>query len=865
MNRARNLPFFITGLFVFFGSVVTVQATALFYPGETLDPNCLPTNSDCTVSTIWTASSSNAYFNTGNVGIGTTSLVHKLTIDGNTKIQGTIFTDILSVSDTAAARSNLGLTYANNGDISTSSVTIATWGDSLTQGTGGTPYPTQLTTLTGYATYNGGIGGQDSIQIKDRMLAATTKYSWPTIIWVGRVNVTATDQTKADIAEMVGALGHQNYLVIGITNGERTDEHLGEPIYDQIVQLNNDLAATYGDHFIDIRPYLVSLYDINIAQDVIDYANDIPPSSLRSDAVHFNTTGYLRIAEKIQEKMDILIDLNALPKKIITTENLGYIFSNPSIIGATTPARGYFSNLKIGTSVSSTDSSATGAGLEISGGSLAGVLNNNIAISSGLNTGNLIVDAGTGNISSVFTRVNDDVMELSAGSSPGYVTGIGLAPRSAVGSSSDAITFFTRSVERVRINNSGNVGIGTTTPSYKLTVVGSSLVSATSTVGGNLSLTNISSAGSGIIADNGSNVQLFSFLRQNTVTSADVSISAFGGIGLTGGRTSNNPALGAYSLYVSTGGNVGIGTTSPGSKLEVYTASNEGTLIGNQSTQLASLGLSSVTSGVLFRRGSDGGGANGIFSFNDVGGIPDLGLRSRNDMAFFNNTTQTLTVKASGNVGIGTTSPTQKLVVSGSIQSTDLLGGITTLSADANGNIIRTPSDQALKENIVSLSPVDSLNKLLQLRGVSYDWKDKERFGSAPQIGFIAQEVGSIVPEVVTSGGDYKSLNYGNLTAIIVEAIKALNDKIDGKTVVSITESAPSGTVSSEAETSTLNGIQMADQATGQTYCVTIRNGEFSKSLGDCGSTSTPAPVAAPVESVPDTASSTATTTATTE
>jgi Chaperone of endosialidase len=181
----------------------------------------------------------------------------------------------------------------------------------------------------------------------------------------------------------------------------------------------------------------------------------------------------------------------------------------------------------------------------------------------------------------------------------------------------------------------------------------------------------------------------------------------------------------------------------------------------------------------------------------------------------------------SGNVGVGTTTPASKLSVSGSIQSTGLLGGVTTLSADANGNIIRTPSDQTLKENVVSLSPTDSLGKLLQLRGVSYDWKDKDRFGSARQIGFIAQEVEPIVPEVVTSGGTYKSLNYGNLTAIIVEAIKALNEKIEGKVGVSGVSPTP-------AANAPLNGIQMIDQVTGEAYCVTIKNGDFSKDIGAC-------------------------------
>lgn len=144
---------------------------------------------------------------------------------------------------------------------------------------------------------NNGVGGETSTQIATRMVAATpfTK-SLPTIIWAGRNNYSDATTVKADIASMVAALGHANYLVLSVLNGEDADEYIGGADYATITQLNADLAATYGAHFVDVRSHLVSLYDPNDAQDVIDHNHDIPPASLRSDTLHMNNAGYAVVA-----------------------------------------------------------------------------------------------------------------------------------------------------------------------------------------------------------------------------------------------------------------------------------------------------------------------------------------------------------------------------------------------------------------------------------------------------------------------------------------------------------------------------------------------------------------------------------------
>lgn len=84
-------------------------------------------------------------------------------------------------------------------------------------------------------------------------------------------------------------------------------------------------------------------------------------------------------------------------------------------------------------------------------------------------------------------------------------------------------------------------------------------------------------------------------------------------------------------------------------------------------------------------------------------------------------------------------------------------------------------SDVRLKRNIVPLS--NSLNKVLTLNGVNFDWKIQEfpemGLPKERQIGFIAQDVEKVLPELVNEGPNgYKSVDYTKITPVLVEALK---------------------------------------------------------------------------------------------
>jgi len=82
------------------------------------------------------------------------------------------------------------------------------------------------------------------------------------------------------------------------------------------------------------------------------------------------------------------------------------------------------------------------------------------------------------------------------------------------------------------------------------------------------------------------------------------------------------------------------------------------------------------------------------------------------------------------------------------------------------GNLVHS-SDVRLKKNI---STIDSaLNKVMLMRGVEFDWRDRE----GHQIGIVAQELEGVVPELVKTNSDgYKGVTYSNIAAILIEAIK---------------------------------------------------------------------------------------------
>lgn len=101
---------------------------------------------------------------------------------------------------------------------------------------------------------------------------------------------------------------------------------------------------------------------------------------------------------------------------------------------------------------------------------------------------------------------------------------------------------------------------------------------------------------------------------------------------------------------------------------------------------------------------------------------------------------------------------------------------------DAAGDVVAfSTSDSRLKENITPIS--DALNKVLNINGVTFSWKSEFQSVhgfSGMDLGMIAQEVEAVLPLAVRERWDgYKAVRYDKVIALLIEAIKELNAKIE--------------------------------------------------------------------------------------
>ena len=341
-------------------------------------------------------------------------------------------------------------------------------------------------------------------------------------------------------------------------------------------------------------------------------------------------------------------------------------------------------------------------------------------------------------------------------------------------------------------------------------------------------------------------------------------------MGFEAGQSATNAA---YSNFM--GDRAGYQATNAGGSnffgfLSGYqaTGANESNFIGEGSGSGASSASYSNFFGI-------GGGSNALNAANSIfigswAGRNDTvnNTASYNETTTFANTSilighRTNTGSFSNSIALGAyainTASNQFMIGSTTrpIDTTRINGTASTQCTITTGVGIACTSDERLK-NITSDLAFDTLDKLIQVRAVNFNWKEGDT--ETNNIGFLAQDLENYFPEVVSTDADgYKSVYYANMTPILTEAIreldlkvKNLDEKINGVTLSDMMGEFFGGVVVSVSDgiaymkgivVDTLKvgspekrtGITLYDELTGDPYCLSISGGVTKTIEGECG------------------------------
>ena len=340
--------------------------------------------------------------------------------------------------------------------------------------------------------------------------------------------------------------------------------------------------------------------------------------------------------------------------------------------------------------------------------------------------------------------------------------------------------------EKMRLTSAGNLGIGTTSPATALEVKDSADSRITITAGNAISQAGIN------FADNSGVDGICTYDHNTRKLHLGAGTSSF-----TDG-----------DLTINSSGHVGIGTTSPGTHLEV-SGTTDGVLNLNTTDSRGTF--------IRFRQGGTNKCFVGCGDGLGAGNVNDLALVSDSNRIIFKaNGSERMRIDSAGNLGIGTTSPNDKLQVHGTITQVNtstsntssqlffnngVSGGQYRIRFDANSSTVgsiqvltsstvyNTTSDYRLKENITTIT--DGITRLKTLIPRRFNFKNDP---TKTVDGFIAHEV-TAVPESITGTKDevatedsreakkgdpiYQQIDQSKLVPLLVAAVQELITKVE--------------------------------------------------------------------------------------
>jgi hypothetical protein len=346
--------------------------------------------------------------------------------------------------------------------------------------------------------------------------------------------------------------------------------------------------------------------------------------------------------------------------------------------------------------------------------------------------------------------------------------------------------------ERFVISATGNVGIGTTSPNVRTEIAGTEGIVAlrVTTDNGGVSASNYSEIQ---LADNGT---VRSYWRNLRDGSGDTLFSYNLNLRFLSGSTER--------MRIASSGNVGIGTTSPSSILDIRQDNLPRITLVRNGVISWFIGNPAQSTSNNFSIGTDSGGNTNILNITnggnvgigtsspesgwklDVSGIVTMGSSSGNGRLYIStdNTTSGTTYIQARNLTVAT--PLFYTASSHTFDATVKVNALGTGLVYSNAGVLTStnPSDERLKDDITDLEY--GLNEILKLRPVSYNWKN-DTINQGKQFGFIAQEVQEVMPELVkeftTTEDEEEVVRLGldkeGIYAALVNAIKELKAEIE--------------------------------------------------------------------------------------
>jgi hypothetical protein len=342
----------------------------------------------------------------------------------------------------------------------------------------------------------------------------------------------------------------------------------------------------------------------------------------------------------------------------------------------------------------------------------------------------------------------------------------------------NALIIKTADAERMRIDSSGNVGIGA--------------APNTTGFGGTFKYLGVN-GGSGLGTFNGqtssvaANQEAAAFFGSTTGSSG---LALLGGMQVINDANSASNAEGAVRFYTATGGsilermridrsgNLGIGTDNPSDALHIYRATGDCALVLETGQD------SGAAEPNIYLKGYATNSEPTIY-FGDRFGYPGLIKYDNVDdhMHFSTNGSERMRINSNGKV---------EVIASGQTYVHHINNGTYSWLTGTDGNnynfysaegtlrgkltvagVFTDTSDRAYKKDIKDIGYGLAEVKQLQPRAYKMEVNDED------QLGFIAQEMEQVIPEVVSGEEGSKGLAYGHLVPVLVKAMQEQQEQIE--------------------------------------------------------------------------------------